>query len=149
MHRTIFSGGSTPSARAHRRKNRHGSKSCLTGVVRWRKESLRDGSHFKPDDNQVPNADHTKFSCREPVPSFGVFDGHHIHIVEDELHRQQTREKADGVRSHRIPCQDISTAHLRKSSGSLRGMKNTVRELITCHMKSLNVMMGPAIYRGG
>jgi hypothetical protein len=54
-------------------------------------------SYFKPDDDQVPKANHTKFGCREPVPSFGVFNGHHVHIVEDELHRQQTREEADGV----------------------------------------------------
>ena len=54
-------------------------------------------SYFKPDDNQVPKADHTKFGCREPIPSFGVFDGDHIHVMEDELHRQQTHEEADGV----------------------------------------------------
>jgi len=120
MHRIIFSGGSRPSARAHRRKNRHGSKSYSAGVVSAEKVHQELDPYFKPDDNQVPKADHTKFSCREPVPSFSVFDGHHIHIVEDELHRQKTREEADGIRDYRLPRQGVPTAHLKKSVGLLR-----------------------------
>ena len=111
MHRTIFSGGSTPSARAQRRKNRHGSKSYWE-MVRQETTHQKSGPYFEPDDNQVPKADHTEFGCGKPAPSFSVFDGHHIHIMEDELHRQQTREETNGIRSHRTPCRSVPTAHL-------------------------------------
>ena len=119
----------------------------MAGVIRWRNIS-KVRPHFKPDDNQIPKADHAEFSCREPVPSFSVFDGHHIHIVEDELHRQQAREKADGVRGHRIPRQDIPTVHLKKRSGSLWGMKcgekadHLPHEIVECDDRTGDIQRG-------
>ena len=89
-----------PSTRAHRRKNRHGSRSCETSWLIYERIHQDLTLHFEPDDDQVPKADQTEFGCREPVPSFGIFDGHHIHIMEDELHRQQTHEKADGISNY-------------------------------------------------
>jgi len=66
-------------------------------LLGYEKTHRKSNPYFEPDDNQVPKADHAKFGCGKPVPSFGVFDGYHIHIVEDKLHRQQTHEEADSV----------------------------------------------------
>ena len=65
--------------------------------------------------------------------------------MQDELHRKKAEEESDEVGDD-ILCQDSSrTTHLQVDNQLSRRVR---KGELACHMKSLNVMIGPAMYSG-
>ena len=107
MQRTMFSGGSSPSTSAHRRKKRHGIRSFRPkkDISAYRRS--RDlGTHLEPDEDEIPKADHGELGGCHAAPRMRVLNRDDVHDVYEHFHREQRDEKPDCVSSRR-PRYDI------------------------------------------
>ena len=73
-------------------------------------------SHLEPHNHEVPKPYHADLRRGITHPCFCVFDGDHVHEVEDELHGQEGEEEADKV------SQDRRTRNIQWSSMLFDGM---------------------------
>ena len=107
MQRTMFSGGSTPSARLQRRKNLQGISSCLQLRSKYEYEEIEwsiPGAYLEPDNNEVPEADHAELEWRIAHPCAAptlVLDCDDVHRVQDELHCYEAYHPASSVARER------------------------------------------------
>jgi len=154
MQRTMFSGGSIPSISAHRRKNRHGKSSYSRRhhptsdqrqfVSLYMETIQRTLSHTKIR-FQKPSID----SCAGVIPlharvsliAITCMTWIRVSIVKNEIRKRSAyRAVARGTIS--VGRASWTYKYERKS--------NRRREwlMTTCHIKSLKVIMGPAMYSG-
>jgi len=137
----MFSGGSTPSRSAQRRKNRHGMSSCPYQPLLPEEGGTR---HLEPHDDEIPKSDHAQIRRPIPIPSGSILDGNDVHRMQDTLHRQEAEYEAKEV-GELISSSDgngLSQLVPVSSDSSGNGSGGWGR---TCHTKSLKVMMGPAM----
>ena len=70
------------------------------------------GSDLQPHNDQIPKSDHSDFSGRVVCPRFSVFDGDHVHIVEDEFHRDQAEKESQKITQDSTKGNGEWTMHL-------------------------------------
>ena len=97
MQRIIFSGGSTPSARAQSRKNLQGNRSC-ENVNHLEFTWIGLTKYLQPDNNQIPESNHAEFEWRIALPGVRVLDSYDVHEMLDELHGKEAGGESDQVR---------------------------------------------------
>lgn len=68
--------------------------------------------HLEPDNDEIPKPNHGNFGWGVSSPRFGIFDGDHIHEVEDILHGHVTEDKSNQVH-------DVGTICYRERSSVL------------------------------
>lgn len=100
--------------------------------------------YLEPDYGQVPESDHANLGWRISEPCFCILDSHDVHKMENELHREQARQKAKCVSHKARLARWHGPSKLRKRSERV----GWSRIRLACQMKSLKVMIGPAMYRG-
>ena len=116
--------------------------------LEWVAGGDRDAeAYLEPDDDEVPEADHAELCGGVADPGSTVFDGDDVHEVQNHLERHDARYKTSKVTEHRSPGDSQRCSQLE--GHNVRTIFQTVRNRPTCHMKSLNVMIGPAMYNGG
>lgn len=57
-------------------------------------EEAPDDHELEPDQDQVKEANHADLQDRVVVPSLGLADRHHVHVVARELHGQKREAQA-------------------------------------------------------
>lgn len=63
----------------------------------------RRGAYLEPDDDEIKETYHAELKRRISAPCCCVLDGHEVHEVQDELHRQKARNEAKGIMCDRGP----------------------------------------------